>query len=235
MDGDPCGAVWLFSGGCGGTPALAADLGRGGACRYCRNGDLSRSKSVVGFRRLPCLAGKRLRTTRFDGTDEYDPADDDHYNLPGKAPRVQILPAEKSEEARRSGDPYRAMDRGRKRLARGIERAAASGAAAAQLSGVARGGERQGCDATARGDKRPDDPAAPSGPQRITAKLVRTPDRSLGIAIFVLAMLTLLALLNAGGLRLLSASPDNNVESRKLRVESRHDNPINRPPPPGFL
>jgi hypothetical protein len=47
----------------------------------------------------------------------------------------------------------------------------------------------------------------PPGPQRITAKLVRTPDRSLGIAISVLAMLTLLALLNAGGMRLLSASP----------------------------
>ena len=47
----------------------------------------------------------------------------------------------------------------------------------------------------------------PAGTQRITAKLVRTPDRKLGIAISVLAALLLLALLNAGGLRLLSASP----------------------------
>ncbi len=155
----------------------------------------------------------------FEGTDEYDPADDDHYNLPGKAPRVQIKRAE-------SGNPYRAMDRGRKRLARSIARAAASGAAAAQLSGVARGGERQGRDAAARGDKRADDLVAFCGNAahygkicaysgsetgdchfRVTAKFVRTPDRKLGIAISVMALLTLLALLNAGGMRLLSASP----------------------------
>jgi len=46
-----------------------------------------------------------------------------------------------------------------------------------------------------------------AGTQRITARFVRTPDRKLGIAISVMALLTLLALLNAGGLRLLSASP----------------------------
>ena len=46
-----------------------------------------------------------------------------------------------------------------------------------------------------------------SGTQRVTAKFVRTPDRKLGDGISLLALLTLLALLNAGGLRLLSASP----------------------------
>src|SRR5260370_40285159 len=46
-----------------------------------------------------------------------------------------------------------------------------------------------------------------AGTERITARFVRTPDRKLGIAISMAAMLTLLALLNAGGLRLLSASP----------------------------
>jgi hypothetical protein len=45
------------------------------------------------------------------------------------------------------------------------------------------------------------------GTWRITAKFVRTPDRTLGSAISLLSVLTLLALLNAGGLRLLSASP----------------------------
>jgi len=45
------------------------------------------------------------------------------------------------------------------------------------------------------------------GTQRITARFVRTPDRTLGGAISLLGVLTLLALLNAGGVRLLSASP----------------------------
>jgi hypothetical protein len=45
------------------------------------------------------------------------------------------------------------------------------------------------------------------GTWRITAKFVRTPDRTLGSAISLLGVLTLLALLNAGGVRLLSASP----------------------------
>src|ERR1700682_656270 len=50
------------------------------------------------------------------------------------------------------------MDRGRKRMARSSARAAASWITAAELSGVARGGERQGRDAAARGDKRAADP-----------------------------------------------------------------------------
>jgi hypothetical protein len=45
------------------------------------------------------------------------------------------------------------------------------------------------------------------GTERIMAKFVRTPDRTLGDVISLMALLTLLALLNAGGLRLLSASP----------------------------
>ena len=45
------------------------------------------------------------------------------------------------------------------------------------------------------------------GAQHVTARFVRTPDRTIGIGISVLVLLTLLALVNAGGARLLSASP----------------------------
>jgi len=47
----------------------------------------------------------------------------------------------------------------------------------------------------------------PSGWNHVKVRFVRTTDRKVGIAISWVAVLTLLALLNAGGMRLLSASP----------------------------
>src|SRR5467141_3647312 len=46
---------------------------------------------------IPVLQEAIAQDQGFEGTDEYDPAGDDHYNLPEKAPRVQILPADDSE------------------------------------------------------------------------------------------------------------------------------------------
>ncbi len=157
---------------------------------------------------IPVLKEAMANDQGFEGTDEYDPMGDDHYNLPEKAPRVQVLPAEESvarapkaevrivrwtAEERElqvtSPEPVRVALRllnypswlvevnGKSVTP---EHAETSGQMILRLS---------------------------SGTERITAKLVRTPDRTLGMAISVMAVLALLGLFNAGGLRLLSASP----------------------------
>src|SRR5437879_2296091 len=55
------------------------------------------------------------------------------------------------------------MERRRPGAARIVAKAGARGAAAAGLSGVARGSERKGGNTAARRDQRPDDPAAACG------------------------------------------------------------------------
>jgi hypothetical protein len=160
------------------------------------------------FDDIPSLREAVATDQGFEGTDEYDPLGDDRTNLPEKMARVQVLPADESggsapqaeirierwtaeEKVLRvtSREPLRVglrlldypawrVEVNRKAVT--PEHAETNGEMIVPLS---------------------------AGTERVTLKFARTPDRKVGIAISWAAVLTLLALLNAGGMRLLSASP----------------------------
>ena len=50
---------------------------------------------------LPTLRATIADATGFDGTDEYDPRGDDHYNLPARAPQAVVLAADDSDTVNR--------------------------------------------------------------------------------------------------------------------------------------
>jgi hypothetical protein len=156
---------------------------------------------------IPTLEEAIRNDQGFEGTDEYDPLGDDHTNLPEKAPRVQILPAEESE-----GVPKAVVHVERWNAeAREFEVTSEQPVRVALrlLNYPAWRVEVNGQVVTPQHAETSAQLILPllPGPQRVSARFVRTPDRTLGMAISVLAALTLLALFNAGGLRLLSASP----------------------------
>jgi len=157
---------------------------------------------------IPTLREAVANDQGFEGTDEYDPLGDDRTNLPEKMARVQVLPADESggsaPHAEIRIERWTAEERvlrvtSREPLRVGLrvlhypawrvevnhkavmpEHAETNGEMIVPLS---------------------------AGTERVTVKFARTPDRKVGIAISWVAVLTLLALLNAGGMRLLSASP----------------------------
>jgi len=157
---------------------------------------------------IPVLREAIANGQGFEGTDEYDPLGDDHYNLAEKTPRVQVLPAEESEadapKAEIHIERWTAEEKdlrvaSREPLRVGL-RLLNYQAWRVEVNGKVVTPQRAETNGQMVLLLSP-------GTQRITARFVRTPDRTLGIAISLLGVLTLLALLNAGGLRLLSASP----------------------------
>ena len=157
---------------------------------------------------IPALQEAIAKDQGFEGVDEYDPSGDDHYNLPEKAPRVEILPAQESDVATPNAQ-VRIVRWSAEERELQVSSEQPVRLALRLLDYPAWGVEVNGKTVTPQRAENTDQTilALPAGTQRVTARFVRTPDRKLGIALSVLGALTLLALFNAGGLRLLSASP----------------------------
>ena len=156
---------------------------------------------------IPLLREAIAKDQGFEGTDEYDPTGDDRTNLAEKAPRVQILPAEESPggapKAEVQIERWSAEEKELRVTSREPMRVALR-----LLDYPAWRVEVNGKAVTPQHAEMSGQMILllSPGTQRVTAKFVRTPDRTLGIAVSVMGVLALLALFNAGGQRLLSAS-----------------------------
>jgi len=157
---------------------------------------------------IPNLREAIANDQGFEGTDEYDPLSDDHTNLPEKAPRVAILPDVESGEVGPRAEVHvlrwnaevRELQVASQKPVRVALRLLDFPAWRVEVNGAVvtpQHGENSG-EMILR---------LPAGTQYIAVKFVRTPDRILGIFVSVAGLLALLALFNAGGQRLLSASP----------------------------
>ena len=157
---------------------------------------------------IPSLQDAIANDQGFEGTDEYDPVGDDHTNLPEKSARVQVLPAEESGGRAPQAEIRIERWTAEERVVRVISTEPLR-VGLRLLDYPAWHVEVNRKPVTSEHAENNGEMivALAPGTQRITARFVRTPDRTLGSAISLLGMLTLLALLNAGGVRLLSASP----------------------------
>jgi hypothetical protein len=156
---------------------------------------------------IPTLQAAIEQDDGFDGTDEYDPLGDDHYNLPAKAPLVRMLPPDndssKMPNAIVSVERWTAEEKVLRVKAQGPLRVALR-----LINYPAWHVEVNGRKIVPERADDYDQMIVPlgAGESRIHVHFKRTPDRTLGIVISVVGVLTLLALFNVGGLRLLSAS-----------------------------
>lgn len=157
---------------------------------------------------IPTLREAIANDQGFEGTDEYDPVDDDHTNLPEKAPRIAILPAEEEGGAAPRAEVHilrwsaeeRELQVSSPKPVRVALRLVDYPAWHVEVNGAV--ATPQHAETSGQMMLR-----LPAGTQHIVVKFVRTPDRILGIFVSVAGLLALLALFNAGGQRLLSASP----------------------------
>jgi hypothetical protein len=123
----------------------------------------------------------------FDGTDEYDPAGDDHYNLSTKAPRVWLMPPAGSAGTPEANVSYSRWTAEEKDVR--ITVATTTRLALRVLNYPAWHVEVNGAPVT------PESPDSgnmivelPAGQSRVTARFGRTQDRSLGDMLSILSL-----------------------------------------------
>jgi hypothetical protein len=138
----------------------------------------------------------------FDGTDEYDPVGDDHYNLPAKAPRAEVLPpaedAESPAATAAATPPKTIIERWtpERKIVR-VESAQPARLALRLLNYPAwqvqvNGSRIQPASAEDSGQMLV---AVPAGKSRIDVRFVRTVDRTIGGILSILSSLAAGALL----------------------------------------
>jgi hypothetical protein len=148
---------------------------------------------------IPVLQEAIAKDQGFEGTDEYDPAGDDHTNLPQKAARVQIVPddsPEKSEaRAQIQIERWTAEDR-----ELSVTSSKPVRVAVRLLNYPAWRVEVNGKAVTPQAAETTAQMILPllAGTERITIRFVRTPDRTLGNAISAGTGIALLALCYLG-------------------------------------
>jgi hypothetical protein len=131
----------------------------------------------------------------FDGTDEYDPIDDDHYNLPQHAPIAQLLPLTDDTEAPDSQPPANSkvvVDRWTAKEKILLVQSTQPAHLALRLLNYpawqveVNGNRIQPQHAEDTGQMIV---AMPAGESRVTVRFARTPDRTVGATLSVLSFL----------------------------------------------
>jgi hypothetical protein len=145
---------------------------------------------------FPTLRATLASGEGFDGTDEYDPIGDDHYNLPSKAPPAQVLSANQeggSKAARSTATPPTIIVE-RWTPERKIVRVESSPPARLALRLLNYPAWRVEVNGSKIESARGEDSGQmiiplPRGSSRVTARLTRTPDRTLGAVVSILSVL----------------------------------------------
>ena len=135
----------------------------------------------------------------FDGTDEYDPIGDDHYNLPHAAPATELLPLTDDAEDSKSPDGAKiVVDRWT--VSEKIIRIQSSQCARLALRLLNYPAWQVEVNGTRIEPQHPEDTgqmlvAIPAGESRVTVRFARTPDRTLGATLTLLSIVLAVVLL----------------------------------------